>query len=509
MSAHKSLEAVQLQARSLIKLPFANINFTLSGTAVAGLLGGDEASSTVALTQIYARRRWLGWYNSPGSYVTGKRFRRLIRSAKVDAVFDSDPKSGATSGGETIHIDPRALFEHEGWSEGPAFKGIYSGTSIQNTGPLASWLMKKVDKARCQKIEGRKTQPVNITVTVLEQANSIRPQMTFDHHTPTFAIIPIIVSLATCVICGLCGQWHASSMILLGMLSRGFSCLLIGSGDLIFDHPKPAEGSPPGNGILSSDHELVLLKGDEYVVNAVTRGRFFFCFRSKHDFRMVKLCSFFLITQAIVQLICVPQSEFFGQLMFVVSVATSWVYNFWFSSVDKAEVEGAIFKDVLGDPCLTKLAFPNRVSAVVFLLLVSNDFRLSSDPEPSGDPKPSSDPEPSGDSKPSSDPEPPSDHRPSGDPKPSSNSRPSSDPGILKEIMDSFLPSGSQVWEIWKQTIIKRLESRKALRFNKTDWNCKILTSKDQRLLETLFGDAEDAEKAYAIFVSSAAATVP
>ncbi|KIK25145.1 hypothetical protein PISMIDRAFT_677380 [Pisolithus microcarpus 441] len=66
-----------------------------------------------------------------------------------------------------VCIDPSVLFEHEGWSGGPAFKGIYSGSSIQTTGPLASWLMKKASKTECQKIEGRKTQPVNVTIAQL------------------------------------------------------------------------------------------------------------------------------------------------------------------------------------------------------------------------------------------------------------------------------------------------------------------------------------------------------
>ncbi|KAI6009993.1 hypothetical protein BKA83DRAFT_633349, partial [Pisolithus microcarpus] len=127
----------------------------------------------------------------------------------------------------------------------------------------------------------------------------------------------VTVSLLTCAICGSYGEWYAFSMILLGILSRGLTRIFISSGKLVFHHPKPADGSPPGDGILGCDHDLVLLKGDKNVVNAVTHGRFFFSFQPKHTCQMVKLCSFFLIAQAITQLICVPQSNLFGQLMFV------------------------------------------------------------------------------------------------------------------------------------------------------------------------------------------------
>ncbi|KAI6143362.1 hypothetical protein BKA82DRAFT_3984058, partial [Pisolithus tinctorius] len=79
-------QTVQLQARSLVTdpSPLANTKFILDSASVAGLLGGEEAMSTVALAQIYDRRKWLGWYNTPGSYIIGKRFRRLAHSTIPD-----------------------------------------------------------------------------------------------------------------------------------------------------------------------------------------------------------------------------------------------------------------------------------------------------------------------------------------------------------------------------------------------------------------------------------------
>ncbi|KAI6095438.1 hypothetical protein EDD16DRAFT_1487274 [Pisolithus croceorrhizus] len=443
-------EAVQFQSRSLAtdSPPLSTTTFMLNSSGIAGLLGGEEALSTVALAQIYNRRKWLGWYNTPGSYTIGKHFRRLARSVTSDSRVS--PGSGTRSG--MVHVDPALLLQHDGWSSGPVFKGVYSGTSLHETGPLASLLMKKYTRVSGTIVDGRATQPVNVTIVKLEQ--NLQPETKFQLTPPLCAVIPIAVSLTTCTICGLYCEWYAFSMILLGILARGLTCVFIGSGELVFDHPKPSEGSPPGDGILGCDHELVLLKGHENVVNAVTRGRFFFHFRSKHACHMVELCSFLLFAQAIAQLICVPQSNLFGQLMFVFSIAISWVYNLWFLSYDKVEVREEIFRSVLGSPKLKKLIFPNRCSAIVSLLLFSgDDKRFSGDPEK------------------------------------------------LKEIMDGLLPSGALVWEIWKGIVIEHLRNGQPLRFDDTHWNHQDLPSdSDRSLLWTLL---KDAEAAYAAFESN------
>ncbi|KAI6030099.1 hypothetical protein EDC04DRAFT_2898630 [Pisolithus marmoratus] len=427
MSIPEIPDTVQSCARSLVMdpSPFPNAKFTLDSTSVAGLLGGEEAMSTMALTQIYDMRKRSGWYNTPGSYIIGKRFRRLARSI----ISESHPNISSGVESEIVHIDSTLLLQHDGWSNRPVFKAIYSGASMHETGPLTSFLMKKCTKMSGTLIEGRRTQLAN-----------------FHLSTPICAIIPIAVSLATCAICGLYGEWYAFSMILLGILARGLTCVFIGSGELVFDHPKCAEGSPPGDGILGCDQELILLKGDENAVNAVTRGRFFFSFRSKHACRTVELCSFLLIFQAIAQLIFVPQSNLFGQLMFVVSIAISGVYNLWSQSVDKAEIREQVFHEVLGSPKLRKYVLPNHSSAVVFLLLSVD------------------------------------------------NRTPSGNVAKWKKIMDDYLPSGALVWEIWKGIVIGYLKDGQPLHFDDTHCNHPDLSSEhDRLLLKTLLKDAETA----------------
>ncbi|KIK25139.1 hypothetical protein PISMIDRAFT_9732 [Pisolithus microcarpus 441] len=457
MNITGALEVARAQTRSLITYapPLANSSFILQSASVAGLLGGEEATSTVALLQVSDKRRWLGWYNSPGSYVMGRRFRRLAHSATPEVVSgpDCDPESGT----EMVHIDPSLLFAHDGWSKGPAFTGAYSGSSLPETGPLASLFAKKSFSLRGITIKGRESQPVSVTVASLKQVPGLQEQMTFHHHPPLAAIVPVLASLATCITCGVYGQWYAFSMILLGIFARGSVCVFIGSGKLFFDHPKPAEGSPSGDGILGNDQELTLLKGEEHVVNAVTRGRMLFRFRSKLTCHMAEWCSILLIVQAIAQLILIPQSQLFGQLMFLISLAVSWSFNMWLSSVDKEDVRNEIFSKVLGEPSLIKFTFRNRVSAVVFLLLA-----LSYD------------------------------HRSPGN------------LGRLKKIMDTLLPTDAEVWEIWKETVLRKLRSGQELQFEGSDHS--DLSRRDETLLKTFL---KDAEAAYTAFKNHRAEIVP
>ncbi|KIK21852.1 hypothetical protein PISMIDRAFT_62610, partial [Pisolithus microcarpus 441] len=127
----------------------------------------------------------------------------------------------------------------------------------------------------------------------------------------------IVVSVVACVMCGLVNDWYSFTMILLGIIVSGISCYVIGSGTFFFTHPEPAEGSPPGDGILSSDQEIVVLRGEEGAVNSITRGGFSLRFRSEPHYEDIGWCSVLLMIQFVAQLLLIPQGTLFGQLMFV------------------------------------------------------------------------------------------------------------------------------------------------------------------------------------------------
>ena len=418
-------------------LPLDNSHFTLDTSGVAGVFGGDEAVSAMATVHVYENRRWLGWYNSPGSYQIARRYGLLARSRFFDGFFPG------------VHTDPATLFELDGW-KGPKFRAAHSGTIIEETGHLASLFMKECAPLEGNVVEGRKTQSVGVTIAELNHVPTpeMRPKR-INAYSPIFAAIPISVSVGTCVACGVFQDWYSFSLILLGILTSGIACLVIGSAEFTFAHPDPAKGSPPGDGILSSDKEIVLLKGAEGAVNSITRGRFSLRFSSEPHYRNIGWCSVLLTIQFIAQLLLIPQGSLFGQIMFVSSLGVSWIYNSWLSSLDKEKIQREILlNNVLNKPILTKYTLGTRTTMVVFVLLVLQ-------------------------------------------------------PEEPTKLLNELLPNDTKVWNQWKKTVVGRLLSKEKLEFFHSDWELDGFSQQERTLLQTLYGDAQAAYGGYAQYAAS------
>lgn len=425
------MPAVRSRALVAGPTPLKHVDFILNSAAVAGLLGGEEALTSMAAVHVFGGKTWLGWYNSPGSYTMGLRFMQLARSA-VPAYDDGE-----------VQADLATLFEYNGW-RGPKFTAVHSGTIMQDTGHIAALLMKECAELGAAAIAGgRKTQSFGVTIARLRsppkasvEVPSPRPYVVF------FASIPILVSVSTCVLSAVYQDWYGFAIIFFGIIANGFASMVIGFGKFQFTHPEPAPGSPPGDGILGCDEGIVLLKGAEGAVNAVTRGRFFLLFESKDASRNLRICSILLITQSLVMLILISQSSFFGQLMFVISLATSWGYNLWLWTFDKEKIQREILRKVLGKPKLTKFILRTRTSMLVFVALA---LKLTD----------------------------------------------------AKEITKVFLVPDTLVWDKWKKIVIKGLRDERNLEFEDADWNCDGFSVEQKTLLKTLL---EDAMVAYKLF---------
>jgi len=431
--------AAALGQRSLVfAAPFSGSHFSLDTSGVAGVFGGEEAVSAMATVHVYEHRKWLGWYNSPGSYEIAKRYGRLARSKFFDGLFPG------------VQTDPATLFELDG-KKGPKFRAAHSGTVINETGHLAALFMKEcADLNHVEMIPGRTTKPVGVTIAHLNHIpRHEQYPAQFRTLAPVYASVPISISVGTCVTSVLSGDWYASAMILLGILVSGFSCLVIGSGTLLFTHPNPAEASPPGDGVLASDQDIVILRGEEGAVNTITRGRFSLQFESEPHYSNIGWCSVLLMIQFIAQLLLIPQATLFGQIMFVVSLSVSWAYNLWLSSFDKEEIQLRILKDnILQHPKLTKYMLGTRTSMAVFVLLV-----LKADVEEA------------------------------------------------QKIMDVLLPNDTKVWRKWKTTVINRIKNEKGFEFD--DRELLQFTPKEKELLDTLFNDARDAYRGFQRYQST------
>ena len=349
-----------LGRRSMITTPtpLDSTGFTLDTTGVSGFFGGDEAISAMATVHVYKDRRWLGWYNTPGSYQIARQYGLIAKSTVFKGLFPG------------IRSETAKLFEFEGW-QGPRFQSVASGTIMDSTGHLASVFMKECAAVNnVTRIHGRDGPGVGVTIAKLNKVPPTVVDITPFKATSRFlAIFPITASLAACIASGVYRDWFSFSLILWGILSNGISCFVIGSGTLRFTHHMPAAGSPRGDGILGSGKEFVVLLGEEGAVNCVTLGRFSLHFPSKSYDEYIGCCSILLTIQFIAQLFLIPQGSLFGQIMFISSLGVSWAYNSILSSFDKEKIQQRILLDeVLDKPSLTKYILTTRTSAVVFAL---------------------------------------------------------------------------------------------------------------------------------------------
>ena len=411
--------------------------FSLESSGVlAGLFGGDEALSSMA--HVYGDGRWLGWYNTPGSFQLFQQLRSLKSVSQIN------------SPSQNVTMDPATLFNLDA-CKGPKFRATHSGTTIEATGYLATLFSQEcaIWESEGRVVPGRRTQPVRITIADLGQ--TLCPQMhpaCTSASTVFFAGIPISVSVVTCALCVANMDWFASLLILVGIVATGAFRFVLGSADFVLTHSVSAMGSPAGDGILGSDKDMILLRGEENTVNAITRGRFSLRFLNESHYNLIRWCSFLFLAQGIMQLLLIHQASLFGQTMFLISLGVSALYNAWLSSVDKSKVyRKFLFEQVFENARLSKYSLGTRTSAVVFTLLVLQ-------PE---------------------------------DPR-----------GLLNQL----LPNDTKAWKRWKETILGFLEQLRHQNNQSFHLGDEVgyldgFTQEEKDLLAVLYEDAKAAYNGY------------
>ncbi|KAF8841601.1 hypothetical protein BDN67DRAFT_980247 [Paxillus ammoniavirescens] len=430
----------------LLTEPLYSAHFRLDASGVAGFFGGDEAISAMATAHLYRGRRWFGWYNSPGSYTIAKRYGQLANSRWWDAVFPG------------VNEEPATTFGLDG-KKGPKYIAAYSGTVIEQTGHIASLLESRAKEVK-EKIVVETRQATTTTVTVVEVKNVIVaddlgvPMMSVKH--ALLACFPIIVSVATCVTCAAFHEWYSFSLILLGIMANGLSCFVFGSARVVLKTPLPDANSPPGDGVFVTNYDITVLKGEEKDVNAITKGKFVLKMRGGPEYRAVGLCSMLLVAQFVLQLLLIPQASLFGQVMFVSSLAASWMYTLYLSSLEKDKLQAELLFNTLARPQMTKFKLGSRTAAAVFTSLILAD-------------------------------------RP-----PNSPYKPDS-----RKILDSIIPNDTRMWRVWRQRVVQQLDLEGVKKFDLSDCKSRGFSSlgeKDKALLATVLHDAQQAYEGYREF---------
>jgi hypothetical protein len=184
------------------------------------------------------------------------------------------------------------------------------------------------------------------------------------------ACATMIMSIALCVACGVVGDWYCFGTILFGFLSNGTSRFVIGSGKIEFQKPQIHQGSPPSDGILIADSEVVILRGDECTVGPVVLGKFILKYAGSPERRAIRICSLIQYVQLLAQLLLVPQGTPFSQLMFLVTFVGSWIHNFYLSSLDKEQLHADLLMKALHHPPVRRFELQTLTTMAVFVLLI-------------------------------------------------------------------------------------------------------------------------------------------
>ncbi|EIW76352.1 hypothetical protein CONPUDRAFT_168910 [Coniophora puteana RWD-64-598 SS2] len=332
--------------------------FSLDPVGVSGFFGGEEVISALATVHLETERRWLGWYNSPGSYNIGRTYGQLADSKFWRGLFPGRRE------------EPEVVFKLDG-SKGPRYVGAFSGTCIIDTGHLASLLMDKCkQESKELSAPGRQGSTSYLNVVSLVDVDHDDIRLRTPRLTIAFAILPIIVNLACCAMCALGGDWFCFAIILIGILAGGISNIVIGAGAVKVDYNKnPAKGSPPGDGLLIGSAEVTIIRGREMDTNIITKGRFRIDSANVYNRRLTGFCSFLLLLQFLAQLLLVPQGTFMGQVWFLTSLAASWAYTSFFPSKEHDDVQQKFLWKKLGDPHIHRFKFGSRTAMAVFAVL--------------------------------------------------------------------------------------------------------------------------------------------
>lgn len=364
---------------------------------------------------IYRGSRWQRWYNQPGSFGVARRYGQLSRSAFWDTIFPGPD------------VEPSSLFSFRTEGRGPNYF-VTHGTSYPDL-EATSYV------ARCFFDHYKATQPHPVAIVKLPLPNT--PYATLSQNTSMkiLAAVPVLTSIATAAGSALIEDWYCCSMIVFGMACNGIACCVAGRRDLRFEQRPPTSHPlsmprailsyssqsrvlwrrPTPMGILYDGNDLVVMQGPDFMMNAIAYGKLGLTYLDERPYyHDLGVCAVLLSSQLLAQLLIVPQGKLIGQLLFLVSLAVSWVYNSYISSSDITMLfKALVFENLFGLEEISKTPpqqgpyCETRTSAVVFALLVM---------------------------------------------------APSLDKNTLPLVLDRLLHDNTRVWKMWKDSVVKCIE---------------------------------------------------
>ena len=402
---------------------------TFYTASLLGFVGNEEQLGATQTSHILARKSLPNAFNAPGSYAAGKALIALGKSRVFDALNPG------------ISADPAALSSGSDFADGPKYTASFSGTVLSATGPLAKTLLEHSRTLPIEVVGGRVTSPSSVTVVELLDAPESEVHPTAKVHAPV--ILPVIVSVASATTSAVFGDWKICVMICLGMICNGMSSSALRQGDLTFTRPKTTAGAPAGDGYLEAGTELVVLKGSESAVASITRGRFTLRYKNERIYRWIATCGTLMTAQCFIQLLIVPQGTFYGQVLFLITMIVSWLYNAHVARQEKAAWDRLVLEDLLKAPSMTRYSLGTRTTTAVFLMQLLK-------------------------------------------------------PDDIEGQLALLLPNNTPVWRFWRQTVARRLREEKPNFAGAANDAAAKFRSDELTLLNTLLSDAQAAVDGYA-----------
>ncbi|KAL1940565.1 hypothetical protein VTO73DRAFT_8000 [Trametes versicolor] len=428
---------------AVLATPSTTEKFRVETSSIAAFFGGDTAFSAMRTIHIYRGSRWQRWYNQPGSFGVAKRYGQLARSAFWDTIFPG------------LDVEPSSLFPFHTDEHVPNYFAIQetSGPYFEATGYVARCFFNKCKAwpVTDSHFEPHSAGTTGCAVTILKlngeledgglsSATVTLPQTT---SMKLMAAIPILASLSTAAMCAILDDWYCCSMILFGMACNGIACCVVGRAALTGTHQPPRSEENQGTryytmpsilsrthiqgpvGVLYDGNDLIVVQSPKHKLDAIAHGKLTLgTHENNTHYHDIGACAILLSLQLLGQLLVVPQGSLFGQLLFLVSLVFSWVYNSCIASPDTTQLfHTIIFGQVLGIPSedipgflnpgprlpegMEKYEFQTRPTAVVFALL---------------------------------------------------EIAPHTDGAILRVVLDRLLKDNTPVWTRWKRCVVKCIE---------------------------------------------------
>ncbi|KAG1802050.1 uncharacterized protein HD556DRAFT_1438093 [Suillus plorans] len=399
-------------------------------SGVAIFFGGQAAVSVFALRPLYGRI-WHGWYNAPGCHA--------IVWALVRTLLQGSSSSYSERLALSLGLDGK---------EGPQYIASRSGTVMPHTRHLAYVLNKSNWEGKeCKPVPvGQRNSPTPMQLIIVDfkkkvlTENDTLPPRSSRHS--SLSMIASATSIAACAICASVEDWLSFKMILLGIISSGITSFIMSIGHITLERLKPAHGAPRGDGMLLSDSRIVILRGNEEDVNAVTKGKL--RLELKGGGYTVLLCAFIALLQVTLQVVFMPFGSLPGQLMFLLSLLVSGVCNLYLST-NEDDVKSSALIALLNTPEVKTYQAHSRAAAAT-LASLALCWESSTPP---------------------------------------------------RQVLRAIIPIRQRAWKAWSEFIVENIREKRTHYVWGENKSTKRLDEEESKLLHALIDDAHAAHDQY------------